>query len=164
MTSKGLGEMFEGDSADMCQTQVISEFRLLPSHDGGHRDHHNNLHEHPCQTGLDLVKQLQIENFLGLYNVDILHCQEINIVEDSFKDCNYLTSSYNILTNNAQNKYGTCSFVANNFQAENVKMDTNGRVLAFDIENITFCNVYLQSGSDQTMKNGRENYAAEVIP
>ena len=43
-------------------------------------------------------------------------------------------------------------------------MDTNGRVLAFDIENITFCNVYLHSGSDQTMKNGRENYAAEVIP
>ena len=47
---------------------------------------------------------------------------------------------------------------------ENVKLDTNGRIIAFNIENITFCNVYLPSGSDPIMKNGRENYAAETIP
>ena len=34
---------------------------------------------------------------------------------------------------------------------------------AFNAENITLCNVYLHSGSDQVMKNIRENYGAEVI-
>ena len=116
------------------------------------------------QTGLDLVKQLQIEHFLKSYRIDILNCQEINISEDSFTSCDYVTSAYNILTNNAQNKYGTCSFVSNSYQTSNVKTDTNGRVLAFDVDNLTLCNVYLHSGTDQVMKNGRENYAAEVIP
>ena len=116
------------------------------------------------QTGLDLVKQLQIENFIKSYKVDILNCQEINILEDSFNDCNHITSSFNIVSNNAQNKYGTCCIISNNFTPENIKTDTNGRIIAFNIENVTFCNVYLPSGSDQTMKNGRENYAAEIIP
>ena len=79
-------------------------------------------------------------------------------------DCSYITSSYNILSNNAQNKYGTCTLVSNIFSAENVKNDTHGRIIAFDIQNITFCNVYMHSGSDPLMKSGRENYAAEVIP
>ena len=101
------------------------------------------------QTGLDLVKQLQIEHFLKSYRIDILNCQEINISEDSFTSCDYVTSAYNILTNNAQNKYGTCSFVSNSYQTSNVKTDTNGRVLAFDVDNLTLCNVYLHSGTDQ---------------
>ena len=116
------------------------------------------------QTGMDIVKQLQIENFLKFYKIDILHCQEINILQDSFNSCEHVTSSFNILSNNAQNKYGTCSFVSNQYQTENFKTDTNGRVLAFSIGDITFCNVYMHSGNDTIMKNGRENYAAEVIP
>ena len=116
------------------------------------------------QTGLDLAKQLQIETFLKSYKVDVLNCQEINISEDSFTNCNHITSNYVILSNNAQNRYGTCCLVSNNYCTENVKTDTNGRIITFNIENITFCNVYLHSGSDQVMKNGRENYAAEVIP
>ena len=116
------------------------------------------------QTGLDVSKQLLIENFIKSYRIDILNCQEINVLEDSFSQCEYITSSYNIITNNAQNKYGTCCIVSNNFNPENVKLDTNGRVLSFNIENITFCNVYLPSGSDPVMKNSRENYAAETIP
>ena len=59
------------------------------------------------QTGLDVSKQLQIENFIKSYRIDILNCQEINVLEDSFSQCEYITSSYNIITNNAQNKYGT---------------------------------------------------------
>ena len=116
------------------------------------------------QTGLDVSKQLQIEHFLKSYKVDILNCQEINISEDSFSQCDFITSSYDIITNNAHNKYGTCCIVSNDFKTENVKLDTSGRVIAFNIENITFCNVYLPSGSDPVMKNSRENYAAEIIP
>ena len=34
------------------------------------------------QTGLKETKQSQIENFLKVHKIDILHCQEINISED----------------------------------------------------------------------------------
>ena len=116
------------------------------------------------QTGLDESKQVQIENFIKSYKIDILNCQEINIDENSFKNCNLITSSYTSIINNAENKYGTCCFVSNNLDFQNVKLDTNGRVIAFDIEDITFCNVYLPSGTDSAMKKERENYVAEVLP
>ena len=116
------------------------------------------------QTGLDEAKQLQIEHFIKSYKIDILNCQEINILEDSFNNCDLITSQYDIITNNAQNKYGTCCLVSNNLQTENIKCDTNRRVIAFNIGNITFSNVYLPSGTDPLMKNSRENYAAEIIP
>ena len=116
------------------------------------------------QTGLDISKQLQIEHFIKTYKIDILNCQEINILEGSFSNCNFINSSYNIISNNSQNKYGTCCLVANNFKTENMKTDTNGRIIAFNVENVTFCNVYLPSGSDPVMKNSRENYSAEIIP
>ena len=48
------------------------------------------------QTGLDYAKQVQIEHFLKFYNVDILNCQEINIARDSFENCEFISSSYNI--------------------------------------------------------------------
>ena len=44
------------------------------------------------QTGLDESKQVQIENFIKSYKIDILNCQEINIDENSFK--NFLVSVY----------------------------------------------------------------------
>ena len=116
------------------------------------------------QTGLDIAKQLQIENFLKSFKIDIFNCQEINILEDSFSNCDHINSSYNLISNNAENKYGTCCFIANDYNVDNIKTDTNGRTIAFNIENITFCNVYLHSGSNHVMKNGRENYASEIIP
>ena len=36
------------------------------------------------QSGLDQAKQMQIETFIIQNKIDILHLQEINIVEDSF--------------------------------------------------------------------------------
>ena len=116
------------------------------------------------QTGLNEAKQLQIEHFIQTHKIDILNCQEINILEDSFSNCDLISSQFEIITNNAQNKYGTCCIVSNNLITENIKCDTNGRVIAFDLGNITFCNVYLPSGSDPIMKNSRENYSAETIP
>ena len=116
------------------------------------------------QTGLDECKQVQIENFLKSYKIDILNCQEINVNDDSFNNCGFINSSYSIISNNAQNKYGTCCFVSNCFNFENVKFDTKGRIIVFDIGDITFSNVYLPSGSDATMKNDRENYIAETLP
>ena len=90
------------------------------------------------QTGLEYAKQVQIEHFLQVYNIDILHCQEINILSNSF-----INSSYDIISNNASNKYGTCSLVSSSLHPENIKFDTSGRAITFDIGNMTFANVYL---------------------
>ena len=75
------------------------------------------------------------------------NCQKINVSEDSFENCDYISSSFNIVSNNAQNRYGTCCLISSNFITENIKTDTNGRIISFSMENMTFCNVYLHSGN-----------------
>ena len=85
------------------------------------------------QTGLDLTKQAQIESFLKLHRIDILNCQETNVSEDTFSQNHFITSSYEILSNNAINKYGTSCLISNNFTPKNIKMDTEGRIIKFDI-------------------------------
>ena len=116
------------------------------------------------QTGLEYSKQVQIEHFLKVYNIDILNCQEINILENSFENCNFINSNFDIISNNASNKYGTCCLVSNNLQPANIKFDIGGRAITFDIGDMTFANVYLPSGNDPAMRSSRENYAAETIP
>ena len=58
------------------------------------------------QTGLTISKQFQIEQFIRDNNLDVLHLQESNIEEDTFSECNLITSNYNIIVNNNQNKSG----------------------------------------------------------
>ena len=116
------------------------------------------------QSGLEYAKQVQIESFLKTYKLDILHLQESNISEDTFNNCDFINSSYNIISNNASNKYGTTSLISSCLQPENIKFDSEGRVIVFDIGNMTFSNVYLPSGNDPHKKNMRENYSAEIIP
>ena len=100
------------------------------------------------QTGLEYSKQVQIEQFIRLYNVDIAHCQEIDIQSESFEKCDYINSSFNIIANNAINKYGTCSIVSNSLETANIKTDKSGRVIVFYISDFSFRNVYLPSGND----------------
>ena len=114
---------------------------------------HLNIHG---QSGLQIPKQKQIEDFIKFNNIDILHCQEINISDESFEGCNYIKSCFNIIQNNATNKYGTASIVKNFLKVENVKMDTRGRAIIFDISNFTTGNVYLQSGTDGNSRGQRE--------
>ena len=116
------------------------------------------------QTGLDISKQKQIESFINFHKPDILNLQEVNISEDTIENCDSINSSYNIISNNAANKYGTASLVSSELQTSNIKFDTKGRAIVFDIENVTFSNVYLPSGSHQDMKSSRENYSALVLP
>ena len=116
------------------------------------------------QTGLSIDKQMQIENYLKVNNCDILNLQEAQIDEDTFSECNFISSNYSILANNAENKYGTASIVKNDLNVENVMCDTKGRVLIFDIAGVTFGNLYLPSGTDGGSRGSRENYFAEIIP
>ena len=116
------------------------------------------------QTGLTLSKQLQIEQFIRNNNVDILHLQEVNIEEITFSECKLITSSYNVIANNSQNKYGTASLIKNELEAENIAMDKEGRVIIFEVGGITCGNLYIHSGTDSVSRNKRENYFSEVVP
>ena len=69
-----------------------------------------------------------------------------------------------MIQNNAMNKYGTATLIRSEFQPENIKMDTSGRAIFFDISGMTFGNVYLHSGTDALSRAGRENLCAEIIP
>ena len=117
-----------------------------------------------AQTGFGLPKQLQVEQFLKSYKIDILHLQEAQILEKTFEMCDFITSNYEIIANNASNPYGTASLVANSLQPTNIKVDTQGRVLVFNVENVTFANVYLPCGNEPGMRNLREEYISLIIP
>ena len=116
------------------------------------------------QTKLPTVKQLQIEDFLKYNKIDILHLQECDIGPESFYDCNFISSSFNIISNNSENKYGTASIIRSDLNYENVRCDTGGRAIVFNIGNITFGNFYVQSGTDGQSRASRESFCAEVIP
>ena len=116
------------------------------------------------QTGLSKAKQVQIESFLTAQHLDILHLQEIHIDEDSFSVCEKISSSYNVISNNAASKYGTATLVKSELVPENILMDTQGRAIVFNIGSVTLSNLYLPSGTDGGSRAQRENYFSEIIP
>ena len=116
------------------------------------------------QTGLTSAKQAQTQSFLVKQEIDILHLQEINICDDSFSTCDVICSSYNIISNNAPSKYGTASLIKTDFIPENVLLDSNGRVIVFNVGPLTLGNLYLPSGTDSTSKSKREQYLSETVP
>ena len=116
------------------------------------------------QTKLPLAKQLQIEDFVKQNKIDILHIQEIEICEESFCDCSFLSESFNILSNNSENGYGTASLIRADLEYTNVKFDTAGRAIVFDIGEISFGNFYAHSGTDNISRSNRENYFSETVP
>ena len=76
------------------------------------------------QTNFTEAKNVQIQDFLKYSNVDIAHLQESDICDETFSTCNFISSSFNLITNNAENKYGTSSLVKNDLCYENVNCDT----------------------------------------
>ena len=116
------------------------------------------------QTKLNLAKQLQIQFLLKMNNLDILLCQETYINDTSFKNCEYIMKFYNIISNNALNEYGTLCIVKNSLDISDIKFDTEGRVITFNIDSITVCNVYPKAGTDAESRKQREILFAQTIP
>ena len=116
------------------------------------------------QTKLPLVKQVQIEDFVKQFNIDILHIQEIEICDETFSDCNFLSTAFNILSNNSDNGYGTASLIRSDLEYTNVKCDTSGRAIVFNIGDTTFGNFYGHSGTDNISRSNRENFFSETVP
>ena len=116
------------------------------------------------QTKLNLAKQLQIQFLLKMNNLDILLCQETYINDTSFKNCEYIMKFYNIISNNALNEYGTLCIVKNSLDISDIKFDTEGRVITFNIDSITVCNVYPKAGTEAESRCLREELITTTIP
>ena len=116
------------------------------------------------QTGLKLPKQLQIEEFLKSYKIDILHLQETFIDDNTFSECSYISSNFITIQNNSHNNFGTASLVRSDLQAENIILHESGRIILFNIGDITFGNVYLPSGTDGHSRASRESFSSNIIP
>ena len=94
---------------------------------------------------------------------DIFHLQEANIDEERFSSCDFIKSSYIILENNSLNKYGTASLVKSDLEINDIKHDMEGRVLLFDVGDITVGNIYLPSGTDGISRAKREKQAGAEL-
>ena len=49
------------------------------------------------QSGINEVKQKQIEDFIKFNKIDILHLQEIEVTSRTFEKCRLISSRYNII-------------------------------------------------------------------
>ena len=116
------------------------------------------------QSKLPTTKQLQIEAFIKENRIDILNMQEINTEPESFNDCEFISSSFNLISNNSPSRYGTACLIRSDLIYENVRCDNSGRGIVFNIGNSTFGNFYCHSGSDGQSRANRESYCAETIP
>ena len=110
------------------------------------------------QSNLSTNKQLQIEDILKNKKVDILHLQEVEINSDTFECCNFICSNYNIIPNNSENKYGTATLIKCGIDYKNLRCDTLGRAIVFDVDDLTFGNIYGHSGTDGHTRNNRESF------
>ena len=118
------------------------------------------------QGGLDLGKQLEIEQHVRDYRLDVVHLQEINMSGEVFRDCPYLTSSFAFLANlNSPTGFGTASLVKNSFAVDGFRCDKEGRVICFELDDWLTCwNVYLQCGQKRDANNSREEYCGKILP
>ena len=118
------------------------------------------------QTKLPISKQLEIQSFVCTNEVDILHLQECKIDDNSFAQCGFLMSNFNLFSNNKpdDSHYGTASLVKSNIEVTNVHTDNDGRVIVFNAAGSTWSNLYLPSGSDGNSRAKRETYFSEIIP
>ena len=100
------------------------------------------------------------------HNIDILHLQECKIDDESFSECQYVRSNFNIFTNNTKNNtcYGTASLVRSDLDVTNLRTDEEGRIIVFDAAGCSWANIYLPSGTDGASRSLRENYCAQILP
>ena len=116
------------------------------------------------QTGITPTKALFIDNLLSRTKYDILNLQETFIKEDTFELCGHIETNFNIVSNNSPNNYGTACLVKNNLSIKDLRLDTEGRIITFEINNFLFVNIYPKSGTDTTSRQSRENMFSSTLP
>ena len=78
------------------------------------------------QSGLNKVIQLQIEFFTKTFDCDIVNLQKVHVESETYSSCDFIQSSFTIIENNSQTKYGTASLVKATLLFENIRNDLEG--------------------------------------
>ena len=86
------------------------------------------------QSKFPISKQLEIQSFICQNKLDIVHLQECKIDEDSFAQCGFLTSNFNVFSNNKPDGsfFGTASLVRSDLDVTSIHTDDDGRVFVFN--------------------------------
>ena len=116
------------------------------------------------QSGITTTKALFIDDLLSRMKYDILNLQETFIKEETFEHCGHIERFYNVISNNSPNNYGTACLVKNNLSFKDLRLDTEGRIIMFEINDFLFVNVYPKSGTDTTSRQTRENMFSSTLP
>ena len=118
------------------------------------------------QLTLGHSRILQLEDFVKQFKIDVLNLQETDLKDDVFQDNDFLFSNYELIINNSPKKFGTAVLIKNDLQYDNIKMDTEGRLISYDLTdlNITGCNIYLQCGLLKEHRENRDLYSSKIIP
>ena len=114
------------------------------------------------QTKMNMIKQLQIDELVKAQKAAIIFFQESHILDQTFENCPHIKANFQLLINNSENGYGTSALIHNSLKIENVKALPGGRILYFEINRISFCNVYLPSGT--AGKAEREAILGDSLP
>ena len=94
----------------------------------------------------------------------ILNLQEIYCNEESFNNCDMISSTFSFYKNNSPTKYGTASLKKSDLKVTNLQYDSNGHVIVFDVIGLTIANLYLPSSTDRIAPSGQEEYMSTVLP
>ena len=90
--------------------------------------------------------------------------QETQIDESAFENNPFIANNFNIIFNNSETGYGVCSLINRKFSTKDVILHPSGRIIAFNIGDLTMTNIYLPSGAERTAKNLREDLCGQTIP
>ena len=93
-----------------------------------------------------------------------MHLQETNITEASFHFCPSINQNYKIIHQNNSSGFGVCSLIHKRLTISNEMAHPEGRLIMFDIGQVSLINLYLPSGQETEAKHARENYISTVIP
>ena len=106
------------------------------------------------QSKFPIAKQLEIQSYVCKQGIDILHLQECRIYDNTFSQCGFLTSNYNIFSNNAPDDsfYGTASLIRCDLEVSNIHTDNEGRIIIVDAAKCMWGNCYLPSGQKSKVK------------
>ena len=118
------------------------------------------------QSKFPVSKQLEIQSFICQHKLDIIHLQKSKIDEDSFAQCGFVTSNFNIFANNKPDgsHFGTASLVRSDLDVSDIHTDNEGRVIVFNAAGCSWGNFYLPSGSSRNARASREEYFSLTIP
>ena len=81
------------------------------------------------QTGMKPAKLLELEYFIEFHRLDVVCLQETDVNENTFSECNLISSGFYIIENNSRSGFGTCIFRQINFD-QSVRAST---VLAVEL-------------------------------